>query len=181
MKRVLSWLVLIVFYVLFCLVLGFEIRYLLDFVSRFMAFTTVRKILIIIFDSVAFPAALIMPLALVYFGTVAASESISPSVKGTRYKVFGIYVIVSCVLDFVFCVFDVPSYVPEIIRDIVICIYGVALVLRSITIRKEYEEKRLAEEERRIREIAANQYREEQLREEFRRQMEIAQQRQNRQ
>lgn len=127
MKRVLSWLVLAVCYFVLCVIANLDVallKYLIGLYSELSAFL---KLVIIILGGSFFAGLAIAPALYGVPLTVALCEKIHPSKKGARYIVFGIFVLLCCLFE---------AITTFMLRDILIGIYGIALIITGANIAK---------------------------------------------
>ena len=125
MKRFLSWLTLVGCYLLFSLINMLDLL-LLSFISDLVtSLPAFLKFLTILIGGTFILGIAIAPL---WYGiplTVAASNSVHQSKKGTRYKVFGIFIIVITVLSFLSGdLIDVIKYIDHLIYGLAIIFVG---------------------------------------------------------
>lgn len=134
MKRVLSWIVMVIISVLVALIASIVIgiaTYVLSLVSELNTFL---QIIIYIFGGSTFLAFIIAP---VWYGvplTLHASEAICKSKKGTRYIVFSVYKLIMLTISIILSILksDIP------IVSIIMCIYYIALIIASKQLSYEY-------------------------------------------
>ena len=131
MKRFLSWLALIGCYFLFCFIVALDmalLSYVLDLYSQLSAF--LKLVILIIGGSFVLGIAF----APLFYGIpliITACEAICPSKRGTRYTVFGIFVLVCCVAEI---------FMGFMLRDILIGIFAISLIVCGRSKAKDYKE-----------------------------------------
>jgi len=127
MKRVLSWLALIGCFFLFCLVATLDSLLISYISSLYSQLSPFLKLVIIIIGGAFILGLTLTP---IYYGailTITWCEGIYPSVKGSRYIVMGVVVIILCVIDLVHGFRT---------SDIIVGIYGIALMIFGRSKRK---------------------------------------------
>lgn len=120
MKRFLSWLTLIGCYIAFCLIVALDMKLLSYISSLYHQLSAFLKLIVIIIGGSFIFGLAVAPL---WYGiplTYSASEAVYPSKRGDRYVIMGVLILVSCILDIV---------LGFSIRDILIGIYGIALII----------------------------------------------------
>ena len=119
MKRLLSWLTLVGCYIVFCLIVALDMALLAYISSLYYQLSAFLKLIVIIIGGSFILGIALAPL---WYGiplTYSASEAVCPSRRGDRYVIMGVLILVSCFLEIISGV---------MIRDILIGIYGVALI-----------------------------------------------------
>lgn len=160
MKRFASWPVLIVFYVLVCFLFSLETNYI---VSKFVDFSELalwRKIFYILLPGGAIIFTITMPVMYASVFTTSLCDKIHQSKKGSRYFVFGIFIVVSCSISVISSIFDLANSYGYIIRDLLVGSYGAFLIAYGKSRKNEYLEEQRLEEERRISDLVEAKLRE---------------------
>lgn len=120
MKRFLSWLTLIGCYIAFCLIVSLDMALLGYIAGLYYQLSAFLKLIVIIVGGSFILGIALAPL---WYGiplTYSASEVVCPSKRGDRYVVMGVLILAGCVLEII---------TGFMLRDILIGIYGIALII----------------------------------------------------